>query len=218
MEGKLEKLTIKAYKKPDYSDGPVEFAVMFNPASYNMSYTIEYQAPKAHGATGSNQVYTHVKSQEYSFEFIFDGTGASADKKDVNQLIDDFLNVTAKYDGEIHRPKYLKIIWGTFKADCVLKSADINYNLFNPDGSPLRAKITAKFAQHIEDVIRTRQEDAHSPDLTHMRTIISGDTIPITTYKFYGDISYYLQVAKVNKLNSFRSLKPGTRLYFPPIT
>lgn len=217
MSGKLEKLTIKAYKKPDYSDTPVEFAVMFNPASYSLNYTIEYETPKAKGATGSNQVYSNMKSQEYSFDFIFDGTGTSSDKQDVNELINEFFDVTAKYDGEIHRPKYLKIIWGTFKADCVLKSADINYNLFNSDGSPLRAKVTAKFAEHIEDVLRVRQEDSHSPDITHMVTVVAGDTLPVLSYKIYGDKKYYQQLAKYNNINAFRKLEPGTQLYFPPL-
>jgi nucleoid-associated protein YgaU len=36
-------------------------------------------------------------------------------------------------------------------------------------------------------------------------------------YKIYGSSNYYLQVAKVNKLSSFRNISPGDEIIFPPI-
>ena len=217
MSGKLEKMVIKGFKEPDYSGTPEEYTVMFNPTSYSQNFEVEYEQDQAKGTTGSPQVYTKIKPKEYSFDFIIDGTGVSADKKDVNKEIENFFSVTAKYEGEIHRPKYLKIVWGKFLADCVLKSADVTYTLFNPDGSPLRAKISAKFVENIEDVLRVKEEDSQSPDLTHVITVKAGDTLPLMSYKTYGDSQYYIDVAEVNNLKNFRTLKPGMQLIFPPI-
>jgi len=32
-----------------------------------------------------------------------------------------------------------------------------------------------------------------------------------------GDDKYYLEVARINNITSFRQLKPGTEIFFPPI-
>jgi nucleoid-associated protein YgaU len=56
-----------------------------------------------------------------------------------------------------------------------------------------------------------------SADMTHMITVVEGDTLPQLAEKIYGDSSYYEQVAAYNNLNKFRNLKPGSQLIFPPI-
>jgi len=131
--------------------------------------------------------------------------------------IEHFLVVTGKNNGDIHRPHYLKISWGSLISKCVLKSADISYNLFRPDGKPLRAKVTATFAENIDDTLRVAEEGNNSPDLTHVRTVHQGDTLPLMTYRIYGDSKYYLAVAKANNITNFRELEVGRAIYFPPL-
>jgi nucleoid-associated protein YgaU len=98
-----------------------------------------------------------------------------------------------------------------------LKDLQINYTLFAPDGKPLRAKISATFVNYIEQVRRVREEGKKSPDVTHLRKVKAGDTLPLMTHEIYADPSYYLQVAKVNGLVNFRRLAANTDLRFPPI-
>jgi hypothetical protein len=215
--GELKKFLIEAYTASDYSGSPVaSFSVMFNPANYTQKYEVEYQDAQGRGTSGSPQVYGSIKPREYNFEFLIDGTGVSSEKKNVQEETDKFLSVTGKHDGEIHRPKYLKISWGSLLSKCVLKSAEITFTLFNPDGTPLRAKIAAVFSENIEDTLRAASERNSSPDLTHYRITIDGDRLPLKAYKIYKDHTYYLQVARFNKLKNFRRLNTGDRLVFPP--
>lgn len=218
LSGALKKLLIEAYTSSTYDEAPVDsFTVMFNPSTYSQKYEVEYQDAQGIGTSGSPQVYGKIKPREYSFEFLIDGTGVSSEKKDVQQEIDKFLSVTGKHDGEIHRPKYLKISWGSLLSKCVLKSADIIFTLFNPDGTPLRAKIAAVFSENIEDTLRAAAERNSSPDLTHYRITIDGDRLPLKAFKLYKDHKYYLQIARFNKLKNFRNLKTGDTLTFPPV-
>jgi hypothetical protein len=55
-----------------------------------------------------------------------------------------------------------------------------------------------------------------SPDLTHTRTTIAGDTLPLMTNKIYGTPKYYIEVAKKNKIFNFRKLKDGVPILFYP--
>lgn len=218
MNGELKKMMIEAYKESDYSGSPAEtFTVMFNPNTYTQKYEVEYQERQGQGDTGSPQVFGSIKPQEYTFEFLFDGTGTAAEKVEVQDVVEEFLTVTGKHDGEIHRPLYLKLVWGALISKCVLKSADITYTLFKPDGYPLRAKVKATFAENVEDALRVAEERKNSPDLTHTRVVKQSDHLSLMADRIYKNPSHYLQLAKFNNLNNFRRLKVGQELRFPPL-
>ncbi len=218
MLGELKKMVIEAHKQADYSDAAVEtFEVMFNPNTYTQRFEIEYQDRQGQGDTGSPQVFGKTKPQEYTFEFVFDGTGAAADKVDVQQVIEKFLRVAAEHNGDIHRPLYLLLKWGTLVSRCVLRSAETTYTLFTPDGRPLRAKVKATFAEGKDDKRRVAEEGKNSPDLTHLHTVQAGDHLSLLCDRYYGEPWRYLQVAAANGLTNYRCLVPGQQLAFPPV-
>ena len=216
--GELKKMSIEAYRDPQLSGSPVKtFTVMFNPNTYSQKYDIEYEERQGQGDTGSPQVFKQIKPQDYSFEFVFDGTGTAAEKVDVGKTVDEFLVVAAKQDGEIHRPMYLKLSWGALLVICVLKSAEVTYTLFKSDGLPLRAKVKATFAEYKDDERRVAEERRSSPDLTHVHEVKAGEHLSLLAHRFYGDASRYFQVARFNNLSHYRRLEVGQKLAFPPI-
>ncbi|MGI0494755.1 CIS tube protein [Alkalinema pantanalense CENA528] len=216
--GTLEKLLIKAYERPDYSGQPIgEFAAYVNPNEITLSYEMEYDSAQGAGTTNSRMTFKKVKPGDLSLTFFIDGTGANGSKIDVQQKVESFQTVTG-YNGNIHRPNYLKVVWGTLQVKrCILKSASIAYKLFKPDGIPLRAVITANFTDNADDQTRVALAQDQSPDLTHVRLIKAGDNLPDLCYQIYGDPSYYLEVAQANELENFRQLTPGIKLFFPPL-
>ncbi|MFN6944065.1 MAG: LysM peptidoglycan-binding domain-containing protein, partial [Cytophagaceae bacterium] len=121
------------------------------------------------------------------------------------------------YKGGQHQPPCIKLTWGTMDFKCKLKSMNINYTLFKPDGSPLRAKINLSFVGTMDKESEEKLKSTSSPDLSHIRTVYEGDTLPLMCQKIYGDSSMYLKVAQVNNLVNFRNLEPGTEILFPPI-
>jgi hypothetical protein len=216
--GQLEKLLIKAYDKADYSGSPVsQFESFINPNEVTLSYEYEWDAAQGSGTTGSRMNFKKAKPGDLSLTFFIDGTGASGTPVDVQAKIEEFQTVTG-YNGSIHRPNYLKVTWGTLAVKrCVLKSASIAYKLFKPDGVPLRAVITAGFTDNSDDQTRVAMAQDQSPDLTHVRLVTAGDTLPALCAAIYGDPSYYLEVARANGIDHFRRIAPGTRIVFPPL-
>ena len=221
MSGELKKFLIEAYTSDKYDKGqkPVKsFEAMINPTSYTIKHEIQFQDAQGKGNSGSPQVYDKMKPREFTFDFIIDGTGVTGVKKDVSTEVKNFLDTAFNLDGDIHRPRYLKLWWGPLVSYCVLKTADVAYNLFDSNAKPLRAKITASFSENIEDTKRAAQDRLSSPDLTHYKTVMQGDTLPLQTFRQYGDHTYYLQVAKVNKFKNFRKLNVGSQIIFPPMS
>ena len=98
-----------------------------------------------------------------------------------------------------------------------LTEMNIEFKLFKPDGTPIRAVAKAKFTGFVEDDLRAAKENNKSPDLTHLRTVKEGDTLPLMSFRIYGDSKYYLEVAKVNNIINFRKLKTGQEIFFPPL-
>lgn len=217
-DGGLTRLTIDSHRRADYSDEPVDsFTVLFNPNTYTQRYEVVYHARQGAGDTGSPQVFGKIKPQEYTFELLFDGTGTAVARAEVRTELEHFLTVAGKHDSEIHRPKYLRLCWGPLVSRCVLKSADITYTLFKPDGYPLRARVRAVFSENVEDTLRVAEERRSSPDLTHVHTVKAGEHLTMLTDKYYGDPTRYLQVAAFNGLTNFRRLEPGQQIVFPPV-
>lgn len=216
--GTLEKLTILAHARPDYSDAPISrFAAFVNPAEITLGYEVEYDAAQGSGTTNSRMEFKKIKPGDLSLTFFLDGTGANGRPLDVQQEVEQFQQVTG-YNGDIHRTNYLEIVWGTLQVKrCVLKSAAIAYKLFRPDGVPLRAVITAAFTDNSDDQTRVAMAQDHSPDLTHQRIIKAGDQLPALCAAIYGDPGLYLRVAEANGLDDFRTLPVGSVVYFPPL-
>jgi hypothetical protein len=217
-KGALEKLMIKAYDTPDYRGASVgEFSAFVNPTEITLSYEIEYDSVQPPGTTNSRMEFKKLKPGDMSLTLFIDGTGANGTQADVQREVERFQWITG-YSGKIHRTRYLKITWGTLQVKrCVLKSASIAYKLFKPDGVPLRAVITAAFTDNSDDKTRIAIAQDESADLTHVRLIKAGDNLPALCFQVYGDPAQYLAVARANLIDDFRNLKPGMKVFFPPV-
>jgi len=245
-KAKLEKLTLRAFKPagsadepPKVSDAPQDaYTVQVNPSSYTLNRLLNYSYHRGQGFSASEAVYNDSEPVNLEFEFLFDGTGvvpkpsalgdiplvgaiASALSPDepfvVMDEIKKFDALVYDYSGKIHRPRALLLVWGTLVFPCVLESADYRYTLFKEDGTPLRAVARCSFCESIPGAERVRRDDATSPDLTHLRDVKDGDTLPLLAYDIYGNAQLYLEVARVNKLVNFRRPRPAIRLSFPPL-
>jgi hypothetical protein len=218
--GKLERLEVRAHQKPDYSDKPGPdrtFVAYVNPAEITYAFEAEYEAQSGAGTTTSRQNFKRMKPGDLSLSFFIDGTGANGRLVKVEDEIAQF-HAVAGYNGEIHRPNYLLVAYGKVPPRrCVLKSASIVYKLFQSDGVPLRAIITATFTENADDTTRVATAQDHSADLTHVRLVKAGDSLPRLCEEIYGEPRMYLEVARANGLDNFRALATGMRLAFPPL-
>lgn len=220
--GKLEKVKIFAYNNIDYADnhqvGEV-YTALINPETYALDYKVEFNQQQGNGTTAASATFNVKLPDEIQFDFLFDCTGviAPTTSNDITDDLDQFKALLLDYDSDSHEPKHFKLVWGKliFKGRC--KSVSIQYKLFNPDGTPIRAICKVGFVGSIEDTLRVAIESPRSPDLTHLRTVKEGDTLQALCYEIYGDVKPYIQIAKVNQLINFRKLIPGQVLKFPPI-
>jgi hypothetical protein len=244
-QGKLEKMTVSAYlpgpqagEAPKVSQAPEDsYVVQVNPASYSLEQTIDYTTKAGQGTSGSEAVFNRSPARTISFTFVFDGTGvvptppsalsgipiagaiASALSDSAEYVVADeiakFNHVVYDFDGEVHRPRKVFLVWGTFGFSGALTSLSYEFKLFKPDGSPLRATATCTFRENMTETEREAREARSSPDLNHRREVRAGDRLPLMSHAVYGDARHSLEVARHNRIVNFRALVPGTRLELP---
>lgn len=207
----LEKLKLKS------SGG--EFAVMLNPESFSQTDGINYSLTRSKKNLKFNQYERKVISLP---KIILDTTGAIP--KDlwpmdgtIENMVEQLRKVVYTFDGNKHEPPIVTLSWGSYVGDVRLNKMNSKYTLFDVHGAPLRAEIELEFSEFLTFKEIEAKANKHSPDLTHIIEVKSGDTLPNLCNKVYNDPSYYMQVARINGLSSFCRLKPGTRLVFPPL-
>ncbi|WP_238858049.1 CIS tube protein [Poritiphilus flavus] len=217
-------MTVRSYSDPKFEQElkDVEpFVVHVNPENYTQSTQINFSDEQAQGTSGKQNNHNNTEPLKMTFDFLLDRTGALGNESDaengVKEDIDHFRKVALDMEGEIHKPRYLKLCWGALIFKCQLEKLDIEYKLFNKEGKPLRATLKCEFREFKEDEQRVKEENKQSPDLSHVRIAEAGDSLPLMCFKIYGDSKYYLEVARANELTHFRTLKQGQRLLFPPL-
>jgi nucleoid-associated protein YgaU len=216
--GKLEKVAVTGYAKPDYTGQVGSYSLKINPASFSQQFKATYNPNKTTDTAGRVLRYVSIEPQTVSFEFYLDATGVIDGIDDVAGEIAKFRKVAYDFNGTTHSPNYLHVVWGkSLDFKCHLTSLDIEYQLFDPDGTPLRAKLKVSLVQALSAAELALSANKTSPDLTHARIAVAGDTLPLMCYRIYGDSRYYLEVARYNGLSDFRNLRPGTQVLFPPL-
>lgn len=224
--GSLEKMTIQAFEKSDFTKQVGEFQVHINPASYKHDYKICYSDSQGQGSNGPSPKFNRISQDKVSFDIVFDGTGVIPSAipgvlpftgDGISEQIAAFKGLVFNYNGNIHSPNYLKISWGSLLFRSRLTALGIKYTLFKPDGTPLRATASVSLQGFNDEVDLALKANRSSPDLSHAIVVRTGETLPLLCYRIYGDSSYYLEVARANGLTDVRHLVPGTKLLFPPL-
>ena len=228
---KLEKLRVEAYADERRTPPAIDsMEVMFNPTTYKRTQSIAYAKARcqALNSPGRPARYSFTPPGDLSFQLVLDGTGVAEfgvmhianliGGGGVKKEIARFESLCVKMNGDIHEPNFLLVRWGEYTFSGRLKSLDITYKLFDESGDPIRAELDVAFVEDKSPERIAREAGLNSPDVTHVRIVRSGDTLPLLCKEIYGSSAYYLRVAADNRLDDFRNLVPGQRLYFAPLT
>lgn len=216
--GQLAKMRIVAYSDAKFRNQISSYDVLFNPENIKDKKVQQFSTGNStNGSSSQTVTYKGAGPSNFDVKLFFDGTGIISDEP-VESQIERLLQLAYNLNGDIHEPNYLRIYWGTQTLfEGRLKSWSSNHILIHTDGSPLRSELSMSFVSSMSTEKKALVDNLKSSDLTHLRTVADGDTLPLMCNRIYGDSSYYIKVAKVNKLTNFRKLKPGDQISFPPV-
>ncbi len=200
------------------------FNATINPSAFSRKYKTRFSGVDHDTAIGKSKPvpkYDRSDPEELSLTITLDGTGVVPDAADttVTDQLEQLRNVAYSYDGDNHEPNPVEIEWGDGLSDFQgrMTGLDVDYSLFQSDGTPLRATVKMTFIEALTEEMEAKESKDKSPDLTHILQVREGDTLPLMCQRVYKDVSKYLEIARFNDLDGFRDLQPGTLLRFPPM-
>lgn len=218
--GKLEKMKILAFKDSAYTQpaAPPFFPVLVNPETYSLDYSIEYNTDTAQGSNSAEAAYVRHSPEQFTCDLWFDNTGILDElpRPDVYKEVEEFRKFLLDVEGSIHEPHHFMVIWGKMLFKGRVTAVQIQYKLFKPDGTPIRAMVKVTFKGSFDKLLSLAQVNLLSPDLTHVRTVKAGDTLSNLCHEIYDSPRYVNAVARVNNLANYRNLVTGQTLVFPP--
>ena len=171
----------------------VPFVAIFNPDSFSIKEDIDYINECTPGKEGGHLKFTGIKPRVFTLDFMLDGTGVNMGgvKIPVTAQVASFRLTTSKLVGTDHRPPRLLVQYGTFINYCRLKTSTINYTMFDVTGLPIRAKISATFAEDKKSSVSDLFNMLSSPDLTHIREVREmGELLPMICHEIYEDQNF----------------------------
>ncbi|HML35999.1 MAG TPA: hypothetical protein PKA19_01055 [Bacillota bacterium] len=225
----FKKAKIKIYKEK----GTEEVSVLFNPAEYNLTESVNYAEKNIPGLDGPVTQYVSGAAATLTMTLMFDtfetspavaggnvaakmAAEQSVKPTDVSLLTKKITGLTS-ISGSLHRPPLCEFIWGPLKFKGVIASVNQTYTMFMEDGMPVRAKLEVTFKQVLDLTQSKKQAPFESPDRTKCRTVKQGMELWNLAFEEYGDPEMWRVIAKENGLMNPRKLYPGQTLKLPPL-
>ena len=199
--------------------------VQFNPKDFTLS---DSAAWKARGNV-ARPALTYEKGMPASVRMtlFFDTTrgGRNVETEHVGALRALLEQTeTETVDGaEVSRPPILQFAWGSFRFQCVLEKIDVQYMMFKPDGTPVRAQVSVTLMEHqgveaaggssnVTLATMGGAVPATAMAATRTVTVTAGQTVS-TLAQQHG--STFQAVARANRLADPFDVAPGTQLVIP---
>lgn len=215
----LVKMTLQAFSDGKYTakvGSP--YTVFLNPESLSRASANAYDSSRPPGVAGETPRFLYGSEGTLSFSLLLDGTRAIGGKTiEVSTELTTLKTLIFAYQGNNHSPYYIQVSWGSMLFKGRLTTFNVNYTLFRPNGTPVRAKVELAFTSYTDPTDLALDANNLSADLSHHYVVQAGDQLPLLCHRIYGDSRYYLQVANCNGLVHFSRLVPGTVLIFPPL-
>ena len=204
----------------------------FNPKEYTLGRTNKWETKAVPGAPLPNAQFTGSDPHKLNIELLFDDSDAhQGDVRTIAGKLLAMMEVDPKFGtgGKNNaRPPMVEFGWGsvlTFKAVC--DSLNIQYTLFKPDGTPIRALAKLGLTQVEKATAKSSGGGAKrtnppaqnptliTPDGMRSHVVRDGDSLQSIAYAAYGDATQWRVIPDTNGIDDPVHLRRGMTLAIP---
>ena len=182
----------------------------FNPTEYQLQKQNTFAEIPIPGLETPPIQFIRGASEKLNVEVLVD---TSDTLENVNEKYVDKLRSLMDLNTELHAPPIVIFKWDTQVFKGVLESMNTTYQMFTPDGVPLRAKLTLGLKEYRP--VDVRKRPTSSPDFEKSYVVRRGDTLSSIAGAVYRDPGEWRAIAVANGIVDPRRLSPGRRLVIP---
>lgn len=211
----LEKAFIRAIDPP--------FTVVsfqFNPKEYSVNKSVTWRPTEQKGSDVPPVEFVQGEGRTVNMTLFVDTYEDYGDAwgfvKQLEKLVQvDEANAKGAQKG---RPPRVQFHWanGPKPFPAVIKSLNVTYTMFHPDGRPARANITLSM-QEIKDVQPAQNPTSLGGAGRRSHRVVAGETLDLIAYKELGASHYWKHIAATNNLDNPLSLRAGQELVIIPL-
>ena len=221
--GRIKVVGDNRHSRSDSPQDEVKF--VFNPAQLAMTATAKWEQPAAGGAKKSTApTYKGADPQSMELNFTLDawdkeGHTHSAVRdiqKDIDTLISWTRPTQSSRTTKKPAPPFVELDWGPERFKAYVASVNTTITMFDKKGFPLRA--TMKVSLKEVPPKDGKQNPTSGSRVGHQsHTFIDGETLAGIAHKYYEQPKYWRGLAISNGIDDPSRVRPGQRLYIPPI-
>lgn len=193
---------------------PKRITFQFNPASFEVKQSANWRQPESDEETSE---YVGPDPQEMSVEMLLDASETQNGDvtADVDALLASCHPTSASESRNEPLPPRVRFGWDRVHFEGYVVGVSADYQLFHPDGRPIRAKCTVTMKE-IDRPPARQNPTSGTPAIHRTIDVVAGDTLPAIAYKEYGEPGRWRALATLNGIDDPLRLRPGTRLLVPP--
>lgn len=194
---------------------------LFNPTKYSVSKQNKWSVGKTTGKDVAPLEFGGGQPKSLSIQLFFDTYEAGTSVTTYTETLEKMMQIEESLrDGKSSkgRPPYCRLCWGKmFSFPCVVQSLKVEYTLFLPDGTPVRATADLKLTQTIDENEQPPQNPTSGGRPGNKIWIVRpGETIDWIAYRTLGNAFQWRTIAEANRLLNPLELIPGQHLTIPP--
>lgn len=206
-------------------EGVTPLTCWFNPNEYSISKTNVWTVKPIVGASLPTPQFSGGHARELTLNLLFhaDPDGDVSAATDVLFSMMEVNSSLASGRRNQARPPTITFAWGTFTSfKAVCSRLSVQFTLFRPDGTPVRALASLTLIQVEKDARSGHGTPAPAQNPTtraterlRVHTVRSGDSLQSIAYENYGDPSRWRSIAEANGVDDPLRLVCGSSLSIP---
>ena len=183
--------------------------VMYNPEEYRIEQGNEIAEIGVPGRARPAMQYVRGRARTLSMDLFVDTYEAGTDVREHTNRLVGLLDPHPR----TLAPPILLFVMGHFTFTCVLVSADQQFTMFRPDGTPVRARVAVHFTEHVEVEVEVTRGLFVGPPTLHR--LAERDTLANLAGSYLGDPGRWREIARLNDIDDPLHLDVGRSLRLP---
>jgi len=181
---------------------------MFNPAEYSLTKANNYSPGTDVGQTTARRQFKSGDPRSLSVKLFFDTYQDGPAAEPVTKYTDNlFAMMTVEAGGTNREPPDIIFKWGTFEFKGRLTNVQLQFTLFNKEGTPLRATATISMIERPDVIIAAQTASRAWEGRTEM--IDASKSLATIAASATGDANNWRAIAEVNNIEDPKKLKSG---------
>lgn len=199
----------------------IELEFLFNPTKYTVSKQNTWNPGESVGADVAPLEFGGGQPKSLTLQLFFDTLERGEDVTVYTRKLERMMEISDDLrsgDSDRGRPPYCRLRWGkVFSFSCVIQSLRVDYTLFMPDGTPVRATADLTLTQTVDErESRPQNPTSGGTPGNRVWTVREGETLDWIAYKTLGSAAQWRTIATLNGILDPLSLAPGRNLRIPP--